>query len=267
MNAIETNNLSVGYGEKQIIRDLNIEIPEGKITVILGANGSGKSTMLKTIGRILTPSKGSVLLEGEELYRISSKQVAHRLAILPQSPKAPQGLTVFDLVRYGRFPYQRGIGALITPEDEKIIMWALNVTRLTDLSTEHIENLSGGQRQRVWIAMALAQQTRIILLDEPTTYLDISYQLEIMELLDRLNKEQHYTIVMVLHDLNLSARFADHIVVMNAGEVICSGSPEQVMTADTLRKAFHIEADIVEDKRTGKLCCISYHLLPETDTD
>lgn len=263
MHAIETNNLSVGYGEKKIIRDLNIEIPEGKITVILGANGSGKSTMLKSLGRILRPSGGTVFIEGEELYSLSTKQVARRLAILPQSPRAPQGLTVFELVRYGRFPYQKGIGALITPEDEEIIEWALKVTRLNDLATEYIENLSGGQRQRVWIAMALAQQTRLILLDEPTTYLDISYQLEIMELLNRLNKEQNYTIVMVLHDLNLSARFADHMVVMSAGEVICSGSPEQVMTTDVLRRAFHIDANIVVDESTGKLCCISYHLLPE----
>ncbi len=184
------------------------------------------------------------------------------MAILPQSPQAPSGLTVGELVSYGRFPHQKR-GGKISPKDKEIISWALEATILSELEMTPIDSLSGGQRQRVWIAMALAQQTELILLDEPTTYLDMAYQLEVLELLESLNKEQGCTIVMVLHDLNLAARFADYMIAVRNGAIIRQGSPEEVMTAEVLRKTFAIDAEIGRDVKTGKAACISYSLIKD----
>ncbi len=260
MNSIETVNLDISYEDKVIVDKLDMQVPQGKITVIIGPNGCGKSTVLKTIGRILKPKNGIVYLNSDEIGRLSTKEVAKKMAILPQSPQAPSGLTVGELVAYGRFPHQSGLGKLKS-EDKEIIAWALEVTKLSEFETMVVDNLSGGQRQRVWIAMALAQQTDLILLDEPTTYLDLAYQLEILELLYRLNREQGCTIVMVLHDLNLAARFADYIIAMCKGKIVSHGTPEKVMTAEVLRKTFHIDAKIMLEPRTGRPTCTSYDLI------
>ncbi len=229
MNSITTTNLAIAYEDKLIVDGLNMNIPKGKITTIIGPNGCGKSTVLKTIGRILKPKEGLVYLNGDDIRNLSTKEVAQKMAILPQSPQAQGGLTVGELVSYGRFPHKNGFGKL-SPEDKKVIQWALDITKLTELEVTMVDNLSGGQRQRVWIAMALAQQTDLILLDEPTTYLDMAYQLEVLELLYNLNRKQSCTIVMVLHDLNLAARFADYMIAIRSGSIISHGTPEEIMT-------------------------------------
>lgn len=262
MNSIATENLAVAYEDNLVVDDLDMQIPHGKITSIIGPNGCGKSTVLKAVGRILKPKNGVVYLNGEDIHRLTTKEVAQKMAILPQSPQAPAGLTVGELVAYGRFPHQRGFGKL-KDEDKKIIQWALEVTKLAELETTVVDNLSGGQRQRVWIAMALAQQTDLILLDEPTTYLDLAYQLEVLELLYRLNREQGCTIIMVLHDLNLASRFSDYMIAIRCGDIIQHGTPEEVMTEKVLRETFHIDAEIVRESRTGRPTCVSYDLVPD----
>ena len=260
MNSISTSGLTVCYDEKCVVDSLDMQIPKNKITVIIGPNGCGKSTVLKAISRILRPKGGTIYLNGDDIRLLGTKEIAQRMASLPQSPQAPAGLTVGELVSYGRFPHQRGFGVL-SQADRDVVNWALDVTRLSDLEDRPIENLSGGQRQRVWIAMALAQQTDLILLDEPTTYLDMAYQLEILELLYKLNREQGCTIAMVLHDLNLAARFADHMIAIRHGRIVCHGSPEEVMTPRVLRETFNIDAEVLQDPRTGKPTCISYDLI------
>ncbi|MGO5073348.1 ABC transporter ATP-binding protein [Clostridium sporogenes] len=260
MNSITTTNLAIAYEEKLIVDGLNMNIPKGKITTIIGPNGCGKSTVLKTIGRILKPKEGLIYLNGDDIRNLSTKEVAQKMAILPQSPQAQGGLTVGELVSYGRFPHKKGFGKL-SPEDKKVIQWALDITKLTELEVTMVDNLSGGQRQRVWIAMALAQQTDLILLDEPTTYLDMAYQLEVLELLYNLNKEQSCTIVMVLHDLNLAARFADYMIAIRSGSIISHGTPEEIMTKKVLKDTFNIDAEIVWGSKTGRPTCISYELI------
>ena len=262
MNRLSTNNLTIAYNKNIIINNLDIVIPERKITSIIGPNGCGKSTLLKAIGRILKPERGSVYLDGIDIYTLNTKEVAKKMSILPQSPKAPSGITVGELVSYGRFPHQHGLKKL-TVEDKKIIQWAMDITKLSEYEVTLVDNLSGGQRQRVWIAMALAQQTDIILLDEPTTYLDLAYQLEILELLYRLNKEQGCTIAMVLHDLNLASRFSDYIIAMRSGKIIEYGTPDEVICEDVLKKTFNINADIIKDSTSKKPICISYDLIRE----
>ncbi len=262
MNSIVTENLAVSYEDNLVVAELNMKIPRGKITTIIGPNGCGKSTVLKAAGRILKPLNGIVYLNGKDISQLSTKEVALKMAILPQSPQAPAGLTVGELVSYGRFPHQSRFESL-KEEDKNIIEWALEVTKLTEYETTMVDNLSGGQRQRVWIAMALAQRTELILLDEPTTYLDLAYQLEVLELLYSLNREQGFTIVMVLHDLNLAARFADYMVALRCGDIIRCGTPEEVMTAQVLKDTFHINAKIIREPDTGRPTCISYNLIPE----
>ncbi len=260
MNSINTENLSIAYEEKFIVKGLDMCIPKGKITTIIGPNGCGKSTLLKAVGRILKPKDGIVYLNGEDIHNLTTREIAQKMAILPQSPQAPSGLTVGELVAYGRFPHQKGFGKL-KEEDKEIIQWALEVTKILEFETTIVDNLSGGQRQRVWIAMALAQGTDLILLDEPTTYLDLSYQLEVLELLYNLNRKQNKTIVMVLHDLNLASRFADYMVAIRCGKIISHGNPEKVMTPEILKEVFNIDAHIVRDPRKGCLTCISYDLI------
>ncbi len=262
MNSIATENLSVAYDQKLIVDGLDMQIPQGKITSIIGPNGCGKSTVLKAVGRILKPRGGMVYLNGNDIQTLPTKEVAQRMAVLPQSPQSPSGLTVGELVAYGRFPHQRGFGKLM-PGDKEIIQWALEVTKLTEHEMTAVDNLSGGQRQRVWIAMALAQQTDLILLDEPTTYLDLAYQLEVLELLYRLNREQGTTIAMVLHDLNLAARFSDYIIAIRCGHIINHGTPEEVMTPEVLKETFQIDAVIMKEPKTGRPTCISYDLISE----
>ncbi|QIB70476.1 ABC transporter ATP-binding protein [Aminipila butyrica] len=260
MNSIETKDLDIAYDDAVIVENLNLAIPHKKITSIIGPNGCGKSTILKAVGRILKPKNGMVYLSGEDISTLSTKEIAKKMAILPQTPSAPSGLTVSELVAYGRFPHQKGFGKL-TAEDKKIVQWAISVTKLMDLEHREVDTLSGGQRQRVWIAMALAQQTDLILLDEPTTYLDLAHQLEVLELLHELNRSQECTIAMVLHDLNLAARFSDYMIAVRGGKMIQHGSPEDVMVPPVLKEAFSIDAEIVRDPRTGRPVCLTYDLL------
>jgi iron complex transport system ATP-binding protein len=255
-----TNDLSIGYGERLIVKNLSVAIPDKKITTIIGSNGCGKSTLLKAITRIISHQAGTVLLDGKDISKENTKILAKKMAILPQSPESAGGLTVGELVSYGRFPYQNGLGRL-TKKDFEVIDWALEVTGTADFKYRPVDALSGGQRQRVWIAMALAQETEIIFLDEPTTYLDMAHQLEVLELLQKLNREQERTIVMVLHDLNQAARFADHIIALKNGEIIKTGTCEEVMTPEVLRQVFQIDAVIGKDPRTNKPMCVTYNLL------
>lgn len=241
------------------MKDVSLEIADGKITTIIGSNGCGKSTILKTIARIHPARSGAVFLDGKEIHKESTKKIAQKLAILPQSPDAPEGLTVAELVSYGRFPYQNRVR--LSSKDHEVINWALEVTGIQAFRHKVVDSLSGGQRQKVWIAMALAQETDIILLDEPTTYLDLSHQLEILELLKWLNLKEKRTIVMVLHDLNHAARFADYIVAMKAGKIVREGCAEEVITPDTLYEVFQIDAEIVTDPRTKKPICLTYDLV------
>lgn len=255
-----TDDLNIGYGERLIVKDLNIEIPDKKITTIIGSNGCGKSTLLKAITRIIPHQSGAVVLDGGNISKESTKILAKKMAILPQTPESASGLAVGELVSYGRFPYQKGFGRL-TKKDYEVIEWALEVTGTKEFKYRSVDALSGGQRQRVWIAMALAQETEMIFLDEPTTYLDMAHQLEVLELLQTLNKEQKRTIVMVLHDLNQAARFADYIIALKDGEIVKAGSCEEIITQDVLKKVFQIDAEIGRDPRTNKPMCLTYNLL------
>lgn len=257
MNAIEVKDLIAGYENHMVIDGMSLKIPKGKITVIIGSNGCGKSTLLKTIGRLIKPKGGDVFIEGSKIASMKTLDIAKQMAVLPQTPVAPSGLTVSELVAYGRYPHSP---RQLSQMDYDIIHWSLEVTKLKDLENQEVDRLSGGQRQRAWIAMAIAQKTEIILLDEPTTYLDMAYQLEVLELLNELNKSEGYTIVMVLHDLNMAARYADHMIALKDGNIVASGSPVEMMTPEILRDTFHIHAHIGEDHITGKPVCISYHL-------
>ncbi|WP_078555020.1 ABC transporter ATP-binding protein [Bacillus alkalicellulosilyticus] len=254
---IATQSLSLGYSQNLIIENLSINIPKGKITVFVGSNGCGKSTLLRSMARLLKPKTGDILLERTDMATIATKKLAKTLAILPQSPTAPEGLTVYQLVKQGRYPHQTWLKQW-SKEDEKKVQDALEKTRLLDLKDQPVEELSGGQRQRAWIAMTLAQDTDIILLDEPTTYLDMTHQVEILDLLFELNERENRTIVMVLHDINLACRYAHHLVAMKCGEIFAQGPPEQVITPETVQAVFEMECQITHDPIFGTPLCIPY---------
>ena len=249
MTALAAQSLCVGYGERAVIEDLTLTISSGSFCAIIGPNGCGKSTLLKTFARVIRPRSGRVLLEGQPLSAMRGKQVARTMSLLPQSPLAPEGITVRGLVARGRHPHHTLLRQW-SPEDDLAITNALERTRLTALAGERVAALSGGQRQRAWIAMVLAQDTEIILLDEPTTYLDIAHQYELLELCAQLNREGR-TIVVVLHDLNQAARFASDLVVLREGAVWQTGSPAEVITETTLQDVFGLPAQIVADPQTG----------------
>ncbi len=259
-----TKDLNVGYGDGLIVKGLSIEIPDHKITAIIGPNGCGKSTLLKAMTRIISHHSGSIILDGKHLSEENTKALAKKMAILPQTPESPGGLTAGELVSYGRYPYQKGFGRL-NEKDIEMINWALDVTGTADFKNTPVDALSGGQRQRVWVALALAQETEMIFLDEPTTYLDMAHQLEVLELLQKLNKEQGRTIVMVLHDLNQASRFADAIIALKAGKIVKTGTNEEVIQPQVLREVFQIDAEIGRDPRTNKPMCITYNLLKGDD--
>ena len=263
VSTFRTEKLDIAYERQVIVENLNISIPSGKITALVGANGSGKSTILKTMARIMKPLRGQVLLDGKSIHQLPTKEVAAQLAILPQNPTAPEGLTVAELVSYGRFPHQKGFGSL-KEADRRIVQWAMDVTGLSEFAWRPVDRLSGGQPQRAWIAMALAQQTDQLFLDEPTTFLDMAHQLEVLQLLERLNREEGRTIVMVLHDLNHAARFAHHMIAIKNGKVAGEGPPSRVMTREMLRDVFQIEADIISDPRTGHPICLPYETVSST---
>lgn len=252
---IQTDNLSLSYDNKTIIvHELNLRIQQGTITALVGANGCGKSTLLRGLSRLLKPSGGTVYLDGQEIHRMKAKDLAKQLGILPQSPTAPEGLTVHELVAQGRYPHQSWFQQW-SKEDEAIVEQALSTTNLSMFADRPVDTLSGGQRQRAWIAMALAQQTNILLLDEPTTYLDLAYQMDVLDLLDDLNA-QGRTIVMVLHDLNQAARYADTIIALRGGQIIVQGSPQDVMTSDNILQVFGLKAQVVPDPITGTPMCV-----------
>ncbi|GKU76651.1 ABC transporter ATP-binding protein [Paenibacillus sp. L3-i20] len=259
MIRLTTSELDIAYDDRLIVQNLNIAIPQGKITALVGANGSGKSTILKTMARIMNPTKGNVLLDGKSIHKQSTKEVAKQLAILPQNPTAPDGLTVAELVSYGRFPYQKGFGSM-TKEDRSIVQWSIEATGMGEFADRPVDHLSGGQRQRAWIAMALAQETDILFLDEPTTFLDMAHQLEVLHLLQKLNELNNRTIVMVVHDLNHATRYAQHMIAIKNGKVSGEGTPVEVVTPDIMREVFNIEADIVPDPRTGVPLCLPFAL-------
>lgn len=255
MNQLETRHLTLSYGGAPIINDLYLTLASGKITTLVGPNGCGKSTLLRGLARLLKPTQGAVYLNGSEIFKVSTKEVAKLLGILPQSPIAPEGLTVRDLVAQGRYPYQNWLQQW-SKEDEKMVAWALEIAGMTELADRPLDNLSGGQRQRAWIAMALAQNTDILLLDEPTTFLDLAHQLEILDLLSELNATQSRTIVMVLHDLNQAARYADELVVVEKGNIYAQGTPTEVMTETMVETVFGVKSRIVSDPVVGTPMCV-----------
>lgn len=245
-NSLKANNVTVGYGENIILESINMAIPENKISVILGSNGSGKSTMLKTFCRLLAPKKGSITLNGKSLTTIHNKDIAKTISLLPQDSIAPAGISVAELVTRGRFPYRKFISPL-SKEDYAAVAEAMEAMQITELAEKNVDELSGGQRQRVFIALALAQQTDILFLDEPTTYLDIAYQIEILDLLKALNQKKKTTIVMVLHDINLSSKYADYIFAMKKGHLLKEGVPEEIITPETIKEIYGLDSMVISD--------------------
>lgn len=242
---LHAKNITIGYGTVPISQDLTVSIPDGSFTVIVGPNACGKSTLLRALSRLLKPSAGTVVLDGADIATIKSKEIARRLGLLPQTSTAPDGITVADLVARGRFPHQSMLRQW-SREDEAAVVEAMSATAVNNLSTRLVDELSGGQRQRVWAAMVLAQQTQLLLLDEPTTYLDIAHQIELLELFGRLNREGR-TVVAVLHDLNHAARYATHLVAMKDGQVVAEGAPGDIVTAELVEEVFGLPCTIIED--------------------
>jgi len=243
--------LTLGYAERTVIDGLDLSVAPGRITSIVGPNACGKSTLLRSMSRLLSPRSGQVLLDGAVVHRMPAKELARTLGLLPQSPVAPEGITVADLVGRGRHPHQ-GIFSRWSSADDVAVAEALNATDTASLAGRSVDELSGGQRQRVWIAMALAQQTDLLLLDEPTTFLDVSHQVEVLDLLTDLNRRRGTTIVMVLHDLNLAARYSDHLIAIADGVIRAEGAPADVLTEEVVRDVFGIESRVISDPVSGQ---------------
>jgi iron complex transport system ATP-binding protein len=257
MSTLSTHALRMAYDAAVIIDHLDLIVPGGRITALVGPNGCGKSTLLRGLARLLRPRAGAVHLDGAAIAGIPTRVLATRLGILVQGPVAPEGLTVRELAAQGRYPHQRWFQQWAA-EDEAAVRKALAITNMEALADRPVDALSGGQRQRAWIAMTLAQETTILLLDEPTTFLDLEHQMEVLELLERLNRDEGRTIVMVLHDLNHAARHAHHLIALSAGAVVAAGPPAEVITPDLIRRVFRVEAEVVADPRTGTPLCIPY---------
>lgn len=255
--ALEAQSLQLTYGDTTIFQNLHLQIPKGKITVFIGSNGCGKSTLLRSLARLMKPTSGSILLDSHEIAKLSTKEVARRMAILPQGPSAPEGLTVRQLVKQGRYPYQSWLQQW-SAEDENKVMRALELTNMLAFVDRTVDSLSGGQRQRAWIAMTLAQDTPTLLLDEPTTYLDLTHQIEVLDLLFELNEKEQRTIIMVLHDINLACRYAHHIVSIKQGSVYAEGKPEDIVNAQLLRDVFDMDCQVTTDPIFGTPMCIPY---------
>ena len=261
---LEANSLSLAYDRATIVEELRLTITRGQITTLVGPNGCGKSTLLRGLARLLKPKAGQVVLDGRAIHQIPTKALAKELGILPQSPSAPEGLTVYELVAQGRYPHQ-GFFQQWSLEDERIAQEALTITHMTAFANRPLDTLSGGQRQRAWIAMALAQDTPILLLDEPTTYLDIGHQIEVMELVQTLNRERQMTILLVLHDLNQAARYSDRMVVMQDGAIVADGSPQEMMTPQMLADIFHVHVTVVQDPMSGAPVCLPYGIVGQSE--
>jgi iron complex transport system ATP-binding protein len=249
-HTFQSEGITAGYDDRTILHDVSLSIPNNKISVIIGANGCGKSTLLKTMARLIKPTSGQVTLDGKPINKIPPKQLARVLGLLPQSPIVPEGITVADLIGRGRYPHQSFLKGW-TKQDYEAVAEAMEIMNITEFADRSIDELSGGQRQRVWIAMALAQQTDILFLDEPTTYLDITYQVEILDLLTDLNRKRGTTIVMVLHDINLSARYADHIFALQKGRLVAEGEPSDVITSTLIEEIFGLNCTVVSDPVSG----------------
>ncbi|MCX5200229.1 ABC transporter ATP-binding protein [Streptomyces sp. NBC_00237] len=243
--ALRGTGLRLAYGERTVAEDLDLDIPAGKVTALVGPNACGKSTALRALARLLKPAGGTVHLDGEDIASLSARDFALRLALLPQTPSAPDGITVRDLVARGRTPHQRWWRQW-TSSDEAAVDSALAATGCGDLAHRTLDELSGGQRQRVWIAMALAQDTPVLLLDEPTTYLDLAHQVDVLELVARLNRSEGRTVVMVLHELNLACRYADHLIAMRDGAVVAAGPPSDIVTPDLVHEVFALRAAVID---------------------
>ena len=250
-HTLVAEDLVLGYGDRTVIDGLDLLVPPGQVTAIVGANACGKSTLLRSMSRLLSPRGGQVLLDGKQVHKTPAKQLARTLGLLPQSPVAPEGITVADLVGRGRHPHQ-GMLSRWSAADDAAVAEALDATETAGLADRPVDELSGGQRQRVWIAMALAQQTDVLLLDEPTTFLDVSHQVEVLDLLTDLNHARGTTIVMVLHDLNLAARYADHLVALADGRVHAAGTPAEVLTESTVKTVFGLDNQVIVDPTSGK---------------
>ncbi|GAA2081054.1 ABC transporter ATP-binding protein [Streptomyces albiaxialis] len=243
-------DLTLGYDQRTIAEELNVAVPDRSFTVVVGPNACGKSTLLRALSRMLKPTRGSVLLDGSDIAGMHAKALARTLGLLPQSSIAPDGITVGDLVARGRYPHQ-GLLRQWSKEDERVVEESMEATGVGDLGERYVDELSGGQRQRVWIAMALAQQTPLLLLDEPTTYLDIAHQIEVLDLCARLHEEEGRTLVAVLHDLNHAARYATHLIAMKGGSVVAEGPPGDVVTADLVEEVFGMPCRVIDDPETG----------------
>ncbi|MFW3476686.1 ABC transporter ATP-binding protein [Streptomyces microflavus] len=265
---LTAERLTLGYGDRTVVSSLDLVVPPGAITVVVGANACGKSTLLRSMSRLLAPREGRVVLDGKEVHRLPAKELARTLGLLPQSPVAPEGITVSDLVGRGRHPHQ-SMFSRWNEKDDAAVASALEATATEPLADRAVDELSGGQRQRVWIAMALAQQTDLLLLDEPTTFLDASHQIEVLDLLTDLNRSRGTTIVMVLHDLNLAARYADHLIALADGTLHAFGSPAEVLTEETVRAVFGLESRVIEDPVSGRPLTLPigrHHVLDRADT-
>lgn len=269
---LEAIELRAGYDDTTILDGLDFAVPSGALTILVGANGCGKSTLLKTLARILMPSHGYVLLDGKDIHKAATREVARKLGLLPQGPVAPEGLSVRELVAQGRFPHQSLLRQW-SSSDEAAVNAAMVTAQVTDFADRPVDSLSGGQRQRCWIAMALAQETDLILLDEPTTFLDLKVQVDVMNLLHDLAHKTGRTLVVVLHELSLAAAYADTLVMMQAGRIVCSGAPEAVFTAQNIKTVFDLDANVLRDPASGRLFCMptrgapaSTHILPALAT-
>ena len=264
---LEIVDLSFGYHHQNILQHIDMVVPKNKISIILGANGCGKSTLLKNMCRVLKPTQGNIYLDSQDIFEKSSKVLAKKIGLMPQSPQIPEGITVYDLVSRGRFPYREAFRSM-TQKDYDMIEEAMELMGISHLAKCYVDELSGGQRQRVWIALALAQDTDILFLDEPTTFLDIQYQIDILDLLCDLNQKKGTTIVMVLHDINLSARYGDYIFALSKGRIIAHGRPNDILTESLVEEVYGIKCQIIEDplSHSPLILPIGRHGMKETST-
>ena len=261
IHRLRAEHLKLAYEQHQVVTDLSVEIPQGRVTAIVGANACGKSTLLRGLARLLKPKGGTVYLDGHDIHRMPTKKVATRLGLLPQAPSEPEGITVTDLIARGRYPHQ-SLFRQWTSADEQAVASAMTATEILDLAARPMDELSGGQRQRVWIAMALAQDTQIMLLDEPTTFLDVAHQVEILDLLTDLNQQDGRTIVLVLHDLNHACRYSHHLIAMREGAIAAQGPPVEVVTCELVQEVFGLRCRVTPDpvSRTPMVIPIGRHL-------
>lgn len=248
-------DITVGYDDAAILRNVDFEVPDSQVTVLVGPNGSGKSTLLKTLARILNPRDGRVMLDGKDIHKTRTRDVARKLGLLPQGPIAPEGLTVRELVAQGRFPHQNLLRQW-SSSDERAVSEAMETAQVTEFADRPVDGLSGGQRQRCWIAMVLAQETDLILLDEPTTFLDLKVQVDLMNLLVRLAHDTDRTLVVVLHELNLAAAYADYLVMMREGAIQYHGAPDEIFTSQNLKAVFDLDAHVIRDPHSDRLLCV-----------